>query len=89
MLAAHEARAAHAESRLQGERQQAPWLAIAVTRDDDERRQARALTDLTLPRGEEVEPLKGRDGMTRVLKTPPDHLGGVEILDDVDGGDAR
>ena len=88
MVAAHEARAAHTEGCLQGKRQQTQRPAVVVTGDHEERRQPGARTDLALPSGEEVEPLIGRGGMDRALKTAPDCLGGSEIVDDIDGSNA-
>ena len=88
MLAAHEARAADAEGCLQGKRQQGQRPTAAITGDHEEWRQPRALTDVTLPGGEEVETLIGRDGMFRALKTAPDRLGRIEVADGIDGGDA-
>src|SRR6185437_8888158 len=88
MLAAHEARCAHAVFVPQRQRQQQQRPAFAVAGDDNEGRKVFAHARLRLPGAEEIEPLIAGGEMPGAFERAPDRFGRTEVTDDIDAGDA-
>jgi hypothetical protein len=88
VLAAHETGGANAVPVSQRERQQQQRPVFAVIGNNDERLKLLALSDLTLPGRQEIEPLKGRGKVLLVLKAAPHRRNLAEIVKNIDAGDA-
>jgi len=88
VLAAHEAGEPNPIFLTKRERHQQQWPTVGVVGDNDERQKSLALTDLPLPRSEEIESLEGRREMLRSLKAAPNCLRLNEIGKNFDVRDA-